>query len=188
MIWPGPGEHSISQIRRKYDEITKQLLQADSVPGLDQKMLLAFKRTYGLSVLICRFGNCPRGVHGFETSQERDEHEMTHLLNLRCPHLECVYNRIGLRSAQKLKQHLEESHPEEDGVKVPSSIRPFNESKTLTGATLVGSPEPGACLNYGSDELNSRDDQDEKEDIIHRYGLDVLSDADLLALRTAHWS
>lgn len=183
----GLAEHPFAKIRQKYDEITKQLLQADSVPGLDEKSLFAFKRTYGSSVLICRFTDCPRGLHGFETSHERDAHEKTHLPDLKCPHLECLYNRTGLKSVKKLKQHLEEFHPKEDGVKLPSSIRPYGESRVLTGVTLVESPEAGVDSKYESDASRLQDEDDDDDDVLYPRVEKVLG-SDIFALGTTRWS
>lgn len=170
-------------MRQKYEDITKQLLQTDSLLGLDENNLLAFKKTYGSSVLFCRFSDCPRGLRGFDTVEERDAHQKSHEVDLRCKYSDCAVSRIGVRSAKRLKQHYEEFHPTLDEAEVPASSRSFIEHRVGTDVTLVGSPRAEAQLDYGSE---GQEDDDGDTDPLEEVG--NISKNDLLALRTTDWN
>jgi hypothetical protein len=180
-------EHPLRSLRKKYDEISMQLLQADSVPGLDERALESFKKTYGPSILICRTSNCPRGLQGFDTIQERDAHEATH--QLRCPHVGCIFHRTGMGSEKKLKDHIAASHPEDSASAVAPPIRPFGEERVDTDATLVGSPE--RRLKDGLDSLPSDLDEghdEDLEDAFFPHKLEAVAKTDGFALRTTDWT
>lgn len=103
--------------------------------------------------------------------------------------MECVYNRTGLKSVKKLKQHLEEFHPKEDVARFPSSSRPFSDSRVLSDVTLVGSPEAGADSKYEPDASRRQDeeDDDDDDDNVSYPTAEKLLGSDHFALGTTRW-
>ena len=81
-------------------------------------------------------------------------------------------------SQKKYQQHMEQFHPEQDVVKVPSSIPPFGVSRVGTDATLV---------ELGDDDKDDGEDEDEDDDAV--YGkIEKLWGTDGFALRTTNWT
>nr|KAK5436980.1 hypothetical protein LTR18_009345 [Exophiala xenobiotica] len=177
-------EHPLTSIRRKYDEISMQLLQATSVPGLQERELESFKKTYGSDILICRTSKCPRGLQGFSSVQERDAHESTH--QLRCPYTGCIYNRNGVASEKKLKDHIAASHPEESAPGPATPIKPFGEKRITTDSTLVESPAYGWKEAVLSSDVDEEDDGDD-DDVFHNK-LEHVARTDGFALRSTDWT
>lgn len=146
-------------------------------------------------MLICRFNDCIHGLSGFKTSEERDEHEATHLLDLRCPHSRCLYNRAGgFRSAKRLSQHIEEYHAtEEEPIRWPGSAQPSGIYRVATDATLVESTADGSELKDGSKELSILDEEDEEgeegeeEEASNYEKVEHAVLSDQFALGTTNW-
>lgn len=161
-----------------------QLLQATSVPGLQGRELESFKITYGSDILICRTSNCPRGLQGFGSVQERDAHESTH--QLRCPYLGCIYNRNGAASEKKLKDHIAASHPEESTPGPVAPIKPFGEKRITTDSTLVESPAHGWKEAVLSSDVEEEDDGDD-DDVFYNK-LEDIARTDGFALRSTDWT
>lgn len=137
-------------------------------------------------MLVCRFNDCIHGLTGFKTGQERDDHEATHLLDLRCPHSGCLYNRAaGFRSAKRLSQHLEEYHAtEEEPIRFPApAAQPPGIYRVATDKTLVD-----ASANKAEGVSSSEEEEDEEQEEDRVYGKvehAVLSDQ--FALGTTDW-
>lgn len=123
-------------IQRAYEDIARSLLQSESIAGIDKATQQMFRDIYSASVLVCRAKNCPRGLHGFATSKERDDHESTHRLDLRCPYEDCPMENPSFSSPARRKAHLKKFH-DDSGVKMPKPREPAGISRVDTQATLV---------------------------------------------------
>lgn len=128
-LWQGTKAlHSSSdptlfeQAQQNYNQIVQYLLEAESVEGLSEPSLKAFKEIYGSSAFPCRLQGCLRSSLGFANEEERANHESTHTLNLLCKDSTCPYSNIGFRNARALKKHLQEFHPPPAVLDVPDSL------------------------------------------------------------------
>ncbi|KAI9691529.1 MAG: hypothetical protein M1822_007600 [Bathelium mastoideum] len=106
----------------KYHDMVQRLGTAKSIEGLSDTRLAAFKRVYGSTAFLCRIRGCPRASHGFESENDRAEHEKTHSLNLYCNDLSCPYNKLGFMTAHALKKHMLQCHPVSQ-KKPPDALR-----------------------------------------------------------------
>lgn len=119
------------QAKRRYNEIVRQLLHAESIDGISEACLSAFKSIYGSTAFVCRFRGCVRVSHGFTNEQELLEHEATHTMNLICSEENCEYNKIGFKNPRALKRHIQEYHPARYAAKIPTVIHRIETSETL---------------------------------------------------------
>lgn len=126
----------LGSIRSAYNDIALGILQADALPGVDEKRLKLFKEKYSSSVIVCRAKGCLRGLNGFTTNEERDEHETLHRLDLRCPYEDCPMGKLSFSSARRRKAHLKQCH-EEEPVRLPAPKQPGGIVRADTEATLV---------------------------------------------------
>ncbi|RMZ75329.1 hypothetical protein DV737_g5351, partial [Chaetothyriales sp. CBS 132003] len=125
------SEHGFTRIRSTYENFARQFLQADTLPDFDQRTLSSFKRIYGSSVLICRFSACPRGLHGFSTSTERDEHESTHRLDLLDPEASAIGGKEwpdGSMGLPPCDEEQEDEEPEDNDAVFGSSEKAAYDS------------------------------------------------------------
>jgi hypothetical protein len=103
---------------------------------VDLHTIAWFKSTYSASMNVCRVKTCPRGLYGFATIKERDEHEFVHRLDLRCPYEDCPKGNPSFSSPGRRKAHLKQFHDDE-AVKMPEPRQPTGIARVDTEATLV---------------------------------------------------
>ena len=130
---------------------------------------------YGTSLFTCRVKKCPRAVHGFASLAERDKHEQAHVQDFRCSYPQCDAHRDGIGSAKKLKEHMEQFHPELP--KRTEMVTAFGQKRTDTETTLVNpEPEPGGeePREHRKAEASSGSDSGESEE--YTYGDDWIKD------------
>ena len=77
---------------------------------LDKDCFERFKKTYGSLPFVCRFRDCPRGLDGFLTLKQREQHEAIHYRRWNCEDLKCPFYAKGWRSARALVQHNQMYH------------------------------------------------------------------------------
>ena len=77
---------------------------------LDMESFERFKKTYGSLPFVCRFRNCPRGLEGFVTLKQREQHEAVHYRRWNCGDTKCLFYARGWRSARALVQHNQMYH------------------------------------------------------------------------------
>jgi hypothetical protein len=69
-----------------------------------------FSETYGKSAFVCRYLHCVRATQGFDSSQQRNNHEATHERKFRCAETSCASFSLGFATKIALKRHNEKYH------------------------------------------------------------------------------
>lgn len=114
----GKDETFLSLIESRLCNFTERLLtmQSDQLPShIDENDFKYFVSRYKFS---CRFHNCN---HLSDTVQERDSHEMSHILSFPC--LQCDFSGRGFRSRKDLEKHTQRYHMSPDDFEIPDDLR-----------------------------------------------------------------
>lgn len=169
----------------KYDELTERLLQQESIEGIPTDVHQRFRQTYGTSLYTCRVKKCPRAVHGFTTLPARDKHEQDHAQNFRCSYPQCFGHRSGIGSAKKLKDHMQQYHPEPPRNSALATH--FGKVRSDTETTLVnpdGEEEGSKNQEIYSEAFSNTDSEETDEEL---YGINLFKEivrSDRFALGT----
>ena len=73
--------------------------------------------------LPCRFSDCN---HYFDSAQDRDTHELTHILSYPC--LQCDFAGRGFRTRKELESHTQKYHMSPEDFEIPGNLYPNDSS------------------------------------------------------------
>lgn len=68
---------------------------------------------------------------GYATIEERDQHESTHKLRLRCAYSDCQYP-FEFTNPTALKRHIRDNHSEPSSMSIPANVRRDRERTPLS--------------------------------------------------------
>ena len=115
----------LSLIGSRMHTITERLLmmQSNRLPQhLNEDDFKKFVRRFDL---LCRFQGCN---YHFRTTQERDSHEVTHIMSFPC--FQCDFSARGFRSQKELERHTQKYHMAPDDFEIPEDLRTLNKNVT----------------------------------------------------------
>ena len=115
----------LSLIGSRMNKITERLLMMQSSrlpPHLNEDDFKNFVRRFDL---LCRFQGCN---YHFRTIQERDSHEVTHIMSFPC--FQCDFSARGFRSHKELERHTQMYHMAPDDFEIPEDLRALNKNLT----------------------------------------------------------
>lgn len=118
------------------------LLEQNSVYGLDDTELLAFKEEYRPSAFICRSFGCAKSVMGFSSKHLLSTHESLHTQSLRCYQSGCSYNDVGFTNENSLRSHMKNRHQAPEPSPIPKRLKRHHRTSTET-LTQAQAPPAG---------------------------------------------
>ncbi|ETS82746.1 hypothetical protein PFICI_04622 [Pestalotiopsis fici W106-1] len=98
---------SLQEYRRALHHIVRQ----DSMLGIEQDELIAFKEDYKPTAFVCDRQGCNRSLRGYSSKEKLASHRERHTQSLRCYERDCQYNDVGFSTGTKLKNHKQKMHP-----------------------------------------------------------------------------
>ena len=110
-------ETFLSLIDSRLCSLTERLLvmQTSQLPShIDEN---DFKQFISRNKYMCRFQGCN---HRCDTVQERNSHEVSHVLSFPC--LQCDFSGRGFRSRQDLEKHTQKYHMSPEDFKIPDDL------------------------------------------------------------------
>ncbi|KIW21374.1 hypothetical protein PV08_01954 [Exophiala spinifera] len=136
-----------SAITKRYQEVVLFLLTCspeDVSDDIDLEILNTFRKVYGESEFTCRFHECPYHSDGFQSIQDRNQHEQTHMKTLRCADPSCEFFARGFTSKTGLQKHNRKYHPTPDEVELPKfvPVRPVTPPPVFIPPPPPRSPTP----------------------------------------------
>lgn len=142
-------ETFLSLIDSRLCTFTERLLvmQSDQLPShIDENDFKHFVSRYKFS---CRFQSCN---HQSNTVQERDSHEMSHILSFPC--LQCDFSGRGFRSRKDLEKHTQRYHMSPDDFEIPDDLHTMGgysrgRSNVTSGAFRMPSSRSGGWTERG---------------------------------------
>ena len=142
-------ETYLSLIESRLYIITERLLgmQSGQLPShIDEN---DFKLFLGRFRFLCRFQGCRCQ---FDTAQDRDCHEESHVLSFPCP--QCDFSGRGFRSRKDLEKHTQRYHMSPDDFEIPENLHTMGGLSTegpnvAPGAFKVSSSRSGCWTDRG---------------------------------------
>lgn len=113
----GSDETFLSLIESRLCVITERLLLMESsqLPlHIDEDDLKRFVSRFNFP---CRFQGC---IQHYNTLQERDSHEVSHVLSFPC--LQCDFSGRGFRSRKDLEKHIHKYHMSPEDFEIPDNL------------------------------------------------------------------
>lgn len=105
---------------------------------LESEQQYPLEQYYGpkFSLFKCSRENCLHFSEGFQSSTERDEHELKHERPFTCPEVACLKSSIGFPSQRDLQSHIKSQHPENAHIYRQQE----DEGYTINDAYGLGDP------------------------------------------------
>ncbi|KAI0400767.1 hypothetical protein F4802DRAFT_583444 [Xylaria palmicola] len=95
----------LGDVLDNYQIVLRECLCIQEFPGFTADELAQFRRDHCRTAFTCRFASC---FEGFEASEQRAEHEMSHATPLKCPVPSCQYPPY--QTEQALRDHKRRCH------------------------------------------------------------------------------
>ncbi|KAI0876953.1 hypothetical protein GGS24DRAFT_512713 [Hypoxylon argillaceum] len=132
---------NLRDVLDNYQITLRECLSIREFPGFTTEELAQFQRDYRTGIFTCRFPSCLRASEGFETDEQRVNHEITHAPPLKCPVSSCQYPAFP--TEQALRRHKQRCH---DSITDGSKMRRIRR----VGHFTATKPETGrkAALPY----------------------------------------
>lgn len=129
----------------------EQLLQDNfdvSTLGLSNQVLVEFLKAHYSGASYCRFPNCPRGEVAFQSTKQRDQHELAHLPRYQCTKPQCAWRGQGFKTQKLLKIHDQKYHPDLQSLAVPQIPTTWKQQQQQLSQTgMPGQQLPGQQLH-----------------------------------------
>lgn len=123
----------LSLIDYRLREISERLSTMDpsKLPfHIEKTDFLGFISRFGLR---CRFHSC---IHHFETMQDRNAHEATHVPSYPC--FQCDFSARGFRSRKDLDKHIQRYHMSMEDFEIPASLYATDSVLNRTDYSAAG--------------------------------------------------
>ena len=110
---------------------------------IDMADLDQFNRRHRSTAYCCRWTGCIWASTGFQTSQQRADHEMSHRKQFRCSDSTCDFAHNGFASRDALRRHTLKYHSKEEDLVLPEfPLRRPRDEPTETTKNKMPNSKP----------------------------------------------
>ncbi|KAI0190822.1 hypothetical protein F4808DRAFT_476479 [Astrocystis sublimbata] len=169
------GHVKVTELRDvldNYQVALRECLALQDYPGFSAEELAQFRLNHRGSGYVCRFSTCSEG---FETDEQRIDHEVSHAPLLKCPITTCQYPPF--RTKQALKRHEQVCHehvliiPKMKTIRRASHITRIDRDLEKPMASFL--PGKGTSSNHALQDyqmqLLLKEQQDQKRPMMSRH-------------------
>ncbi|KAI0123226.1 hypothetical protein BJ170DRAFT_641233 [Xylariales sp. AK1849] len=129
---------------QEYRRALHHIVQQDSILGVEQDELIAFKEDYKPTAFVCDRQGCNRSLRGYSSKEKLASHRERHTKSLRCYERDCKYNDVGFSTGTKLKNHKQKMHP---GLTLVPILEEFPRETSPTMHSTGSDQQAGAAAS-----------------------------------------